>query len=337
LSFEILNAESTGWNLNTINFTGSNPGSTPGFSRRPIYVDPANNAFRPPQFTPNFPTGSDSLYAITLTTGGYSEFKMTANQVSKFRYGYEFFSWGYQGMSMAFGDPPAVMDSVVPEKCFRSGGSIYLKPAGLGPYTFSWSNGSVQQNLINVPAGTYSATITDVNGCSSSTTKTIEPGPVFSVQLSQTLVDTLTLITSELEGGKPPFTYFWNTADTTDSLLVNRNGTFTLIVTDSTNCQTKDSITVDRYVGNKPFISKNLAVLKLWPNPAKEVVEIELSPIENWEKILIINTIGRLEREILIHKNLERSFINLTGLSKGIYMVRAISQSHIWQSKLEVR
>jgi len=49
-----------------------------------------------------------------------------------------------------------------------SNGSIALQAAGgVVPYTYEWSNGSTVQNLQNVPAGTYSVTVQDANGCSS--------------------------------------------------------------------------------------------------------------------------------------------------------------------------
>lgn len=46
-------------------------------------------------------------------------------------------------------------------------GSITLEAAGgVVPYTYEWSNGSTTQDLTDVPAGTYSVTVQDANGCS---------------------------------------------------------------------------------------------------------------------------------------------------------------------------
>ena len=47
-------------------------------------------------------------------------------------------------------------------------GAINLAGSGGGqpPYTFAWSNGSNTQNLIGIPAGSYTVTVTDENQCS---------------------------------------------------------------------------------------------------------------------------------------------------------------------------
>jgi len=45
-------------------------------------------------------------------------------------------------------------------------------------YNYVWSNGSTTSgNINNIPAGTYTLTVTDVNGCSISTTATVGTGP----------------------------------------------------------------------------------------------------------------------------------------------------------------
>lgn len=47
-----------------------------------------------------------------------------------------------------------------------SNGSVVPNTAnGIAPFTFSWSNGSVDSILTNVGAGTYSLTVTDSSGC----------------------------------------------------------------------------------------------------------------------------------------------------------------------------
>ncbi|MFD2574650.1 beta strand repeat-containing protein, partial [Spirosoma soli] len=44
---------------------------------------------------------------------------------------------------------------------------------GRSPYTYRWSNGATTQNISNVTTGTYSATVTDANNCTVTTSATV--------------------------------------------------------------------------------------------------------------------------------------------------------------------
>ncbi len=111
---------------------------------------------------------------------------------------------------------------------------------GTGSYTFNWSNGATTQNQINLTAGTYTVTITDGNGCSTTCTSTIDtPTPL---QLTCTPNDLICAgpqtgsITSELSGGVAPYTYQWDNGATTSSLENLNTGSYTLTVTDANGC-----------------------------------------------------------------------------------------------------
>ncbi|MEP6646189.1 MAG: PKD domain-containing protein [Saprospiraceae bacterium] len=71
--------------------------------------------------------------------------------------------------------------SVEPALCYgSSNGNIYIDVAGGTPgYQYDWSNGATTQDLHNVPADTYTITISDNNGCSVTQSYTInEPDPL---------------------------------------------------------------------------------------------------------------------------------------------------------------
>lgn len=276
LSFIALNPESEGWTLNSINFTGQNPNSLPGFNRHPNYLNPQNLAAIPAGFSPDFPTGSDSIYAISLATSGYSEFRMSANQVSRFYYGYEYHTGGYQGMSMQFGLPPLVGDSTVNAHCYGdSSGSVYIKPSGVGPYTYSWASGQTSQNLINIPSGSYSVTVTDANGCVASTTKTVNQPSPFSADISFTQVnmDTVSITASVTQGGVPPFHYLWNNGDTTAASGTKMNGTFTVRVADANGCYSRDTIVINTITGIASSLIQ--AGFEVFPVPFSDRLHLE--------------------------------------------------------------
>jgi hypothetical protein len=59
--------------------------------------------------------------------------------------------------------------------CFGgTNGAVDLTVSGgFAPATYSWSNGATTQDISGLTAGSYSVTVTDVNGCVGSTTQTI--------------------------------------------------------------------------------------------------------------------------------------------------------------------
>jgi PKD repeat protein len=64
------------------------------------------------------------------------------------------------------GGPFIYTDSITGTGCGASQSKIYIHAAaGTAPYTYSWSNGAVTQNLTNGGVGTYLLTVTGHNGC----------------------------------------------------------------------------------------------------------------------------------------------------------------------------
>ena len=62
-------------------------------------------------------------------------------------------------------DNPCHNDSIGSIDLTVSGGTVN--------YSYSWSNGSITEDLFNLPEGTYSVVVTDCNGCIESSTVAI--------------------------------------------------------------------------------------------------------------------------------------------------------------------
>ncbi len=135
--------------------------------------------------------------------------------------------------------------SVVHVSCFGAGnGSVQLTPGGgAGNYAFLWSNGALTQNLANLPADTFSVTVSDLNGCTQTTSAIItEPEDIIPVAdiadvtcfgLSNGSVHLAT------SGGIPPYSFVWSNDAMTQDIENVAAGPITATITDATGC-TKD-------------------------------------------------------------------------------------------------
>lgn len=129
-------------------------------------------------------------------------------------------------------------------------GSINLSVAGgTGPFTYLWSNGGTTEDLSGLTIGTYSVTITDSNGCTTSTSATITQPAALSLSVSTTDVqcngDNTGAANLTVTGGVGPYTYSWTNGGGTNEDLTNvAAGTYTVTVTDSNGCSESLSATI---------------------------------------------------------------------------------------------
>lgn len=120
---------------------------------------------------------------------------------------------------------------------------------GPGPFTYLWDDALAQttQTAVNLAAGTYSVTVTDANGCTTTGSATVNNlnGPsISSLNTTPALCNggngTATVTAT---GGTPGYTYLWSNGGTT-ATITEAAGTYTVTVTDSNGCLTTGSGTI---------------------------------------------------------------------------------------------
>jgi gliding motility-associated-like protein len=123
-------------------------------------------------------------------------------------------------------------------------GSIEAIPnGGTAPYQYQWSNGTTNQTLTNVGAGSYSLTLTDANNCSLSLEQSLENPDSLLIEGIFTDpnclgINTGTATAINIAGGNPPYQYALNGGifqqnDTFNGLI---GGNYTLSVQDTNGC-----------------------------------------------------------------------------------------------------
>jgi gliding motility-associated-like protein len=82
---------------------------------------------------------------------------------------------------------PALTTTFDPATCGLSNGSAtVITSGGVPPFTFLWSNGETGQIIFDVPAGSYSVTVTGANGCSSAATATV-PNNTIPINITESI------------------------------------------------------------------------------------------------------------------------------------------------------
>ena len=135
---------------------------------------------------------------------------------------------------------------------------------GTTPYQYNWSNGESTESIENLMAGTYSVTVSDANGCTTSE----------AYEITEPMVLTATTVVADVNchsgddgqievtttGGNPPYAYQWSNGN---NLAINENliaGTYSVTIYDANQCSFITSVTVNEPTTLNPFLYYNTDV-----------------------------------------------------------------------------
>jgi gliding motility-associated-like protein len=150
--------------------------------------------------------------------------------------------------SVAITEPQSIDDNevIVPAACFGNcNGSISLNPSGgnAGAYTYSWSPAANTGTVSNLCPGVYTATVTDVLGCTLVANYNL-PGITTITSSTFATNNTCfgncngTLLATNVAGGVPQYTYSWSDPiGQNTSLAVGLcSGNYSVTITDANGC-----------------------------------------------------------------------------------------------------
>ena len=159
---------------------------------------------------------------------------------------------------------PALLTSNVVSSLYADGfnlsgcandGSINLTVAGGNPtYSYAWSSGQISEDIATLAAGTYIVTVTDVNGCVTTSSATLTAPPALTQSITAAVYPSGTNISCfglsdgsidlTIGGGVPGYSYLWSNGAVTQDIIGLPAGTYSVTVTDLNGCQITSSITL---------------------------------------------------------------------------------------------
>ena len=201
-----------------------------------------------------------------------------------------------------------------------STGSITVSAAGgTGAFTYLWSNGATSASIANLPAATYTVTVTDANGCMAMQSYAVNEPTALSLNITHNNMDSAT---ANVSGGTAPYTYNWSNSGTTATVgNLMTNTTYMVTVADANGCTIMDSVNI-AFINVSTVSAVNN--LSMFPNPAADQVFVDLdlatiAPVQ----IHITNAVGQLvSTQVLGNIQTQRVELSTKDLPDGLYLVQ---------------
>lgn len=155
-------------------------------------------------------------------------------------------------LEVVVGDSPAISLDITatPATCGSNNGSIDLTvTGGTAPFTYLWSNGETNEDMINLPPGTYMPTVIDATGCTQTGSITVEE--VASMTTSTVVTNASCngfdgAIDLTVTGGALPYQFLWDTGATTEDVFNLPQGNYDFTVIDNLGCSVEGLATVSQ-------------------------------------------------------------------------------------------
>ena len=136
------------------------------------------------------------------------------------------------------------------QSCFNiaDGTATATPTGGTAPYTFLWSNASVNDTLTGLTAATYFVTVTDANGCNMVDNAVVGAPPAITATTSTTPVScqdgTNGTATATAAGGSGSFTYLWNNNQIGQTASSLGAGNYDVTITDGSGCTLVETVSI---------------------------------------------------------------------------------------------
>lgn len=206
-------------------------------------------------------------------------------------------------------------------ECFASATVV---ANGQGAIAYSWSTSPVQTtaSASGLCAGNYVVTITDANGCTATSSVSInDPAPLLMTAVVTDATCTGCAdgtIDVTVSGGTPAYSYLWNIGEITEDLSILYAGTYSECITDANGCVVCDTFTV-LDPGTSVNNPENEFSFSVYPNPSYGSLSIKVNLTSEMNRIAIFSYDGKE----IVSQDFKGSLFNLStvDLPAGLYIV----------------
>ncbi len=147
----------------------------------------------------------------------------------------------------------ATISVSTPITCPNGTNGVLLAAAsgGKSPYQFAWTNGPSTASYPNRPAGSYTVTVTDAQGCQDQANITLNDPADWnlSIQVSQTIScfgGTNGQLTATVSGANGGYSFLWSNGATGATASGLGQGSYSLVVTDNKGCTTNGNASLSQ-------------------------------------------------------------------------------------------
>ncbi|MFM1809770.1 MAG: hypothetical protein RLZZ382_995, partial [Bacteroidota bacterium] len=220
----------------------------------------------------------------------------------------------------------------VTEPAVRVGNASVIAPilcaGGTATVSVSATGGTAPYagiGLFSQSAGTQTYTITDANGCSSTTTSTITEPTALSITTASTdeLLGNDGTASVTTTGGTAPYSITWQPGGFTTAAISGLTaGLYMVTVTDANGC----SVTLEEQVGAQVGLSmlNQVTALSVYPNPSATAIRVNNSTSTVFDKVGVYTSEGRLLVEFSLVGN-ESRILDISSWSPGRYVLKHAS------------
>lgn len=223
---------------------------------------------------------------------------------------------------------------LLPPDCHdtQNGAIITAPTGGVPPYTYMWQDAGITlpnetgNSLQPIAPGNYRLILQDANMCVRFFDYALQAPDTLEVGIEVTQQGASIFAMAMVEGGTADYTYLWSNDSTSNEIEIFASGFYSVTVTDANGCEAVATVFVSS-ASDAPYLNN----LKIYPNPTRDWVQIELSldRAAQMQWVLYDAQGRKLWQENSNFSQRETRLIDLSAYPQGAYLLQLWAEGHL--------